>query len=213
MKRILILLAVVFALFACESDDYLNDGGGSDPNVDMTTYDFLKSHPELDTLALIIEKGGFIDAVNSSSTVFAPNNLSIKYYVETILAELREDDAEAEFTVDDIPVDTLKKYLPGYIFDGVIRRDDLTAEGDIYTAIDGSERKLSLEEISTYDNQLSQSAEIVYYTFKNGDWDELEIPGDIQDDAITVRTSNIQSTNGVVHVLQGGHTLFNYKTN
>ncbi len=213
MKRILILLAVVFALFACESDDYLNDGGVSDPNVDMTTYDFLKSHPELDTLALIIEKGGFIDAVNSSSTVFAPNNLSIKHYVETILAELREDDAEAEFTVDDIPVDTLKKYLPGYIFDGVIRRDDLTADGVIYTAIDGSERKLSLEVISTYDNQLSQSAEIVYYTFKNGDWDDLEIPGDIPDDAITVRTSNIQSTNGVVHVLQGNHRLFNYKTN
>jgi hypothetical protein len=179
----------------------------------MTTYDFLKSHPELDTLALLIERGGFVDAVNATSTLFAANNSSINKYVNTILAELRQDDPNAEFTVDSIPVDTLKKYLGGYIFGELITRDDLDEDGQIYDAIDGEERKVSLELISTYNNWLSTPADIVYFTFKNEEWDDLDVPGDVPDDKVTVRTSNILTTNGVVHVLQGNHTLFNYKTN
>jgi len=212
MKRIFILLAVVIGVYACDND-YLNDGGVSDPHVDMSTYDFLKSHPELDTLALLIERGGFVDAVNASSTLFAPNNNSINHYVNTVLAQLRQEDPNAEFTVDSIPVDTLQKYLGGYIFNELITRDDLDEEGQIYTAIDGEERKVSLEITSAYNNWLSKPAELVYYTFKNGDWDDLDVPGDEPDDKVTVRTSNILTTNGVVHVLQGNHTLFNYKTN
>jgi hypothetical protein len=212
MKRIFIILAVVLGLYACD-DEYLNDGGISDAHVNMTTYDFLKSHPELDTLALLIERGGFVDAVNATSTLFATNNSSINKYVNTILAELRQDDPNAEFTVDSIPVDTLKKYLGGYIFGELITRDDLNEDGQIYDAIDGEERKVSLELISTYNNWLSTPADIVYFTFKNEEWDDLDIPGDVPDDKVTVRTSNILTTNGVVHVLQGNHTLFNYKTN
>lgn len=212
MKRILILLIVVVAFFACNDDNYLRDGGISDPNVNMSTFDFLKSHPELDTLALLIERGGFVDDVNGTSTLFAPNNKSINNYVNAILSQLRQEDPNAEYTVDSIPVDTLKKYLGGYIFADIIRREDLNEEGKIYKAIDGEERKVSLEIISTYNNWLSTPAELVYFTFKNGEWDDLDVPGDRSDDKVVVRTSNIHTINGMVHVLQGNHTLFNYKT-
>ena len=212
MKRIFIFLAVVIAFYAC-NNDYLDDGGISDPNVDMTTFDFLKSHPELDTLALLIEKGGFKDAVNGPVTLFAPNNHSVNNYVNAVLSDLRQIDPNAQFTVDSIPVDTIQKYMGAYIFDGLITRDDLDEEGQIYISLNGEERKLSLEPISTYNNWLSTPAEIVYYTVKVGEWDDLDIPGDPTDDKVTVRTSNIHTTNGIVHVLQGGYTLFNYKSN
>ncbi|MCG8311376.1 MAG: fasciclin domain-containing protein [Cytophagales bacterium] len=210
MKKILLIIAVGLGIISCEQDDYLVDGGLSDGHVRTTTFDFLKSHDQLDTLALLIERGGFVEEVNGVSTLFAPNDLSIKNYVNKVLAEMRQIDPEAEFTVDDIPVDTLTKYLGGYIFTDRIRREDMVKEGRIYSAINGEERRLSLEPTQEYTDQLSEYPEYVYYTYKGGsDWDDWN---NITDDTkIVVRTSNLISTNGIIHVLQGSHTLFNYK--
>lgn len=210
MKRILFIICTCFALFSCDKKDYLVDEGVSDPNVGTTTFDFLESHPQLDTLAILIEKAGLKEDVNEETTLFAPNNLSIKKYVNDRLAELRAIDPEAEFTINDISSDTLKKYMGGYIFSEKITREDMAKEGDIYTAINGEERRISLEPVQDYSDQLSQPPKYVYYTYKKGDsWDDWD--GLTDDIKIPVRTSNLISTNGIVHVLQGTHTLFDYK--
>ncbi|WP_289054571.1 fasciclin domain-containing protein [Carboxylicivirga marina] len=212
MKKILLIIGVLVTLLSCEEGEYLIDGGISDPQLGMTTYDYLKSHHQLDTLALLIERGGFIDEVNGASTLFAPNNLSIKNYVEEILLEMLETDPDAEFTVDDIPVETIQAYLGAYIFPEILTRDDLTKEGVIYQAINGEERRLSLEPYEQYGDELSQKPEYVYYTYKVGDdWDPWN--GITDDKTVVVRTSNLISTNGVIHVLQGSHVLFNYESN
>lgn len=215
MKRIFLILAVIIGLISCESDDYLVDGGISDGHVGTTTFDFLKSHHQLDTLALLIERAGLVDEVNSATTLFAPNNLSIKKYVIKVENEMLLIDPGAHYTVDDIPVDTLQKHLGAYIFDVKIKREDMTVEGNIYTAINGEERHITLMPAESYQDQLSENPEYVYYRAKGGlkwDWDNEE--GEIPDDFNTVvRTSNLISTNGVIHVLQGDHSLFNYKGN
>ncbi|MBI9061107.1 MAG: fasciclin domain-containing protein [Marinilabiliaceae bacterium] len=215
MKKIILIVAVVLGIISCEQDDYLIDGGVSDGNVGTTTFEFLKSHHQLDSLALLIERGGFVDEVNGATTLFAPNNLSIKNYINKILAEMRKLDPEAEFTFDDIPVDTLTKHLGSYIFTEKIRREDMTKEGTVYTAINGDERKITLEpylnesDDISYSDNLSTPPEYVYYSYKGGaDWDDWDAFGD--DTKVDVRTSNLISTNGVIHVLQGSHTLFNY---
>lgn len=210
MKQILIIIAVVIGLASCEKDAYLIDGGISDSNVGTTTMDFLSSHYQLDTLAMLIEKAGFADEVNGASTLFAPNNLSIRRYVNRVLTDMRELDPTAEFTVNDIPIDTLTKYMGAYVFSSIIKREDMTKEGTIYTAIDGTERRISLEpSINSYSNNLSEPPEYVYYTIKEGaEWDDWD--DQVDDTKIDVRTSNLISTNGVIHVLQGTHILFNY---
>lgn len=209
MKKIFFIAILVLGLVACEQGEYLVDGGISEAEVGTSTFEYLKSHPHLDTLAILIERGGFVDEVNGSSTLFAPNNLSIKRYIDAILTEMKDSDPNAEYTVDDIPVDTLTKYLGGYIFSEQIRRADMTKEGEIYTAVNGDERRISLEPTRAYTDQLSEYPEYVYYTFKGGDdWDPWDNIGD--DTKVVIRTSNLISTNGVIHVLQGDHTLFNY---
>ncbi len=90
MKQILFIITIVFALVSCEKDSYLIDGGVSDPNVGTTTLAFLQSHPQLDTLALLLVKAGLDDDVNGECTLFAPNNLSIRNYVNEVLAEMIE---------------------------------------------------------------------------------------------------------------------------
>ena len=210
MKKIILIITIAIALFACEQEDYLVDVGISDPQVGTTTMDFLKNHPQLDTMAILLEKAGLADEVNGSTTLFAVNNISIGRYTDKILADLRENDPLAEFTINDIPTDTLTNYLGGYLFAEKITRDDMTQEGEIYTAVNGEERRISLEpSSSSYSGQLSEPPEYVYYTYKGGDeWDDWD--GLVDDTKVIVRTSNLQSTNGVIHVLQGSHILFNY---
>lgn len=210
MKQIIIILTLIMTLASCERETYLIDGGLSDPNVGTTTMNFLKSHPQLDTLALLLEKAGFDEDANGAVTLFAPNNLSIRNYVNAVLSQMREIDPLAVYTVNDIPVDTLTKYLGAYIIPSEIRREDMTKEGAIYTAIDGSERRISLEpSLTDYANNLSDPPKYVYYTYKVGtDWDAWDDHND--DMKVPVRTSNLISTNGVIHVLQGTHILFNY---
>lgn len=212
MKQIILILIVALTMFSCDSDDYLVDGGISDPNVGTSTFEFLKSHNQLDTLAILIERAGLKNVVDGETTLFAPNNLSIKKYVNAILTEMRESDPEAEFTIDDIPTDELSNYLGAYIFDEKIVRDDMLKEGKIYVAHNGEERLISLEPTNNYANQLDEFPEYVYYTYKDGDeWDEWD--NIVDDTKVLVRTSNLISTNGVIHVLQGNHILFNYDTN
>jgi hypothetical protein len=210
MKNTILLLLTLCGLYSCSTDDYLVDGGIADPSVKMSTYDFLKSNKQLDTLALLIDKAKMIDVVNSkSNTFFAPNNLSIKNYVNAILSQKRKIDPTASFTINDITEAELKVMLGGYIFNQVLDRSKLVKQGKIYVAINGEERLLSLEPVEEYTGQLDNFPEYVYYTFKVGaDWDATD---DIVDDKKTVvRTSNLISTNGIIHVLQGNHIFSNY---
>ncbi len=213
MKNKILLLITLFGLYSCTNDDYLVDGGLANPNVNMSTYDFLKSNKQLDTLALLIERANMIEVVNAkSTTLFAPNNLSIKNYVTAMLTEKQKIDPTVKFTIDDITKEELIVMLGGYIFDEVLDRSKLVKEGKVYTTHNGEERLLSLEPVEEYTGQLDNFPEYVYYTFKVGaDWDATD---DIVDDKKTVvRTSNLESTNGFIHVLQGNHMFSNYIPN
>ncbi|MBD0833237.1 fasciclin domain-containing protein [Aestuariibaculum sediminum] len=219
MKKLIFpILALLLSIYACDGDGYLVDGGLSNPNTGSTTLEFFKSHDQLDTLAILIERAGMENVVNGNATIFAPNNLSIKNYIDAVLAEMRESDPLAEYTVNDIPADTLTKYLGGYIFDGKITRENMFKnQGEIYTSTNGEERRISLEPADIYGGELDTYPELVYFTYKIGqdwdDWNENVGNADERDNKFVVRTSNIMSTNGVIHVLQGNHTLFNYKRN
>lgn len=212
MKYISIII-VLFSLYSCSNDDYLIDGGLADPNVGKSTYDFLKSHKQLDTLALLIEKAGMIDVVNAkSTTLFAPNNLSIKNYIYY----MRNIEENQDYGIDNIPVEDLKVMLGGYIFNQSLDRSKLVKEGKIYIANNGEEILLSLRPVDQYGDQLDEFPEYVYYTFKGEDdyWGDNPDEGGYNDDVNTVvRTSNLISTNGVIHVLQGTHSFSNYIVN
>ena len=215
MKHTLLILIVLFGLYSCSSDDYLVDGGVADQQVGMSTYDFLKSHKELDTLAILIKKANMIEVVNAkSTTLFAANNLSIRNYVNTILAKKRLLDPLATFTINDIPEADLKVMIGNYIFSESLDRSKLVKQGKVYTTYSGQERLLSLEPVAQYTGQLDNFPEYVFYTFKVGvNWDPTDqISNDTKeaDKKTMVRTSNLHSTNGVIHVLQGNHMFSNY---
>ena len=226
MKKNNILIILFFLIFvSCENNDYLVDGGVCSPYVDKTTFDFLSSHSELDTLAYLIDRAGLRDAVNTSDvTLFACNDYSVRIYLRMINNYRRTADPNApEFTVDSIPqssLDSLRMYIVGQR----IERDDLRKEGTIYQTSFNDSIKVYLTPMDElhygykYSDYMRELPQIIWYTRKRGadfdawDFNPLTIADEEEreretDVATKTRTSGIITTTGVVHVLDGTHPM------
>lgn len=214
MKNIIYLLLLAVGMSACTNDDYLIDGGTANPNVDMTTYDFLRSKPLFDTLVMAIDIAGLKDKVNEAKTFYVPTNFSFNKYITAELELRKKLDADAVYTFDSIPraeFDSLQMYM----FGEYLTRDSLVKEGEIYTSFIGKEFKLSKEPQDAYQNDLVIQPEYLYFINKVGrQFDSYEdtVDGNVasseKDERIIVQTSGIITTTGVVHVLNNNHTLF-----
>lgn len=214
MKRIIIFSFIVLVFSACTNDDYLVDGGIANPNVNMTTYDYLRSNPLFDTLVMAIDIAGLQDEVNAAGTFYAPTNFAFNAYINDELNLRRRLNAEAVYTFDSIPVtefDSIRMYM----FTEYLTRDSLTREGRIYTSLSGKQFKLSKEPQSVYQDDLVITPEYLYFINRVGDrfdsYDDTvndNIASSERDDRILVQTSGIITTTGVVHVLHNNHTVF-----
>lgn len=214
MKCIIIFSFIVLAFTACTNDDYLVDGGIANPNVNMTTYEYLRSNPLFDTLVMAIDIAGLQDEVNAAGTFYAPTNFAFNAYINEELNLRRRLDAEAVYTFDSIPVtefDSIRMYM----FTEYLTRDSLTQQGRIYTSFSGKQFKLSKEPQSAYQDDLVITPEYLYFINRVGErFDSYEdtvndnIASSERDDRILVQTSGIITTTGVVHVLHNNHTVF-----
>ncbi|MGL5682957.1 MAG: hypothetical protein ACRDDZ_07870 [Marinifilaceae bacterium] len=213
MKKLLFL--VLIALGVSCGDDYLIDGGVADPNVYVSTYDFLKSKPLFDTLVIAIDRAGLKDDVNKAGTFYAPTNYCFKNYVDKELTYRRGFDPEAQYSFDSIPVQVLKDSIQMYMFNERLTREDLVKEGEVYTSFIGREFKLSKEPQKVYTGQLVNEVDYLFFINKRGKtFDEYNKDGygDLnekeRDTRERIQTSGIISTTGVIHVLNNAHVLF-----
>lgn len=214
MKNIFCVLLLAVSLTACTNDDYLVDGGQANPNVNMTTYDYLRSNRLFDTLVMAIDIAGLKDRVNAAGTFYVPTNFSIHNYIAAELALRKKLDAEAVYTFDSIPVTEFDS-LEMYMFPEYLSRDSLRKEGNVYTSFVGKEFKLSKEPQDVYQDDLVVQPEYLFFINKVGkQFDSYEdtvdgiVASSEKDERIRVQTSGIITTTGVVHVLQNTHTLF-----
>lgn len=211
-------LVVFVLLIACEKNDYINEGGLHDPHVNMTTYDFLNSHPKFDSLVRIIDKAGLKDLVNSDITFFATTNEGVADYVSAKKQKriIEVGDENISFSIDDLNADTLRDSLKMYMFTGAVVREQLTTDGAYYESLFGplTDMKILLGLRRTRDySDYVDYVDYLYYTKVVGTRDSDEsnqsaIPERLRDTRVDVQTSGIITTTGVVHVLDGYHRLF-----
>ncbi|MGV8829357.1 MAG: hypothetical protein ACWA6U_13690 [Breznakibacter sp.] len=215
MKNVFLLLLVCLATFSACEEEYLIDGGVANPNVGMSTYDFLKTNPIFDTLVILIDKAGLKEEVNGAVTFMAPTDFSIKNYLDAVVADMRVTDPLATYTINDIPQEELME-LRSYIIPQMLSRDKLSTKGIVVPSMSGEARKLSLEPRDIYSDYLSSKPEFVYFYKQKGvRWDDYAEEGlspEEQDQVVQVRTSGLISTKGIIHVLQGNHRLFFYES-
>ncbi|WP_447642541.1 MULTISPECIES: hypothetical protein [Chitinophagaceae] len=212
-----VVLLTIFAT-GCTKEDYKNDGGVSQANVNMTTYDYLKSNVQFSQLVHLIDKAGLQDKFNGSVTLFAVNNYGVDDWVAAKKQKkiLETNDENITFTIDSIPVSTYKDSLLMYLFNGKITRDSMTITGKLYNSLLGTipnvQFLIKLRRSYDYSDYLDY---VDYVTFTkvigtrdDQEDDDVVVPESQKDVAVDVQTSGIITTNGVVHVLSSTHRLF-----
>ncbi|WP_293918541.1 MULTISPECIES: hypothetical protein [unclassified Sphingobacterium] len=230
MKTNIILILCILGLFAvsCKKDPVI-DGGIHQAKVNMTTYDFLKSHSRnmFDTTILIIDKAGLKDLVNSRGTFFVPNDYSIAGFLALKQAEVRKKDERLNYTLD-----TLFKYFtPQMLKDSIgmyfiperqVNWADLAQTWSEYqTSVSNLTLWANLESLDGYNGSgiFSEKPKVVYLNKVVGEKDLL-VNGRYEDptkdpkklDLRSVcQTSGIETTTGIVHVLANTH-IWTFKT-
>jgi uncharacterized protein YxeA len=219
MKKIIYYIIPVLLMASISSckKNYAIDGGKSNPNVNMTTYDYLKSKSIFSSLVYLIDRAGLKDSINADITFFATTNYGVDEYLKAMKNKraIELNNENITYTLDSIPLKNLDS-LKTYIFHGKINRDVMTQKGKYYAnefgAIPDVQYMISLTRSYSYSAYVDYVDYVVYTkVIGTKDADELDqklIPPDQVDKSVLCQTSGIVTTNGILHVLDGYHRLF-----
>ncbi|MGY3052999.1 hypothetical protein ACVWYG_001196 [Pedobacter sp. UYEF25] len=226
---ILAFLIIAVCIFSCKKE-YIT--GGQPTNVDkykeVTTFDYLKSTQQFDTLAQIIEAGNLQANINEAGTLFAVSNSVIFSYLNQRTLYLQENfDANAKFTLDSLKYyiktnkngtrDSLLMYfIPGE----KLTADKLSNNGKVYqSGLAGNKVAVSYEFTKDgnlgYTNLVSGVPQVVYFTqlWKPYNIDQDNTAADVPNDVgihTLVQSAFITTKTGVVNSLRPFNNLFYY---
>lgn len=222
---------IILSVSACKKN-YINGGKPEDINKfkNMTTYDVLDQDPAYDTLVQIIDAAGLKDRINQQgSTFFAPMDIAIFGYLnERTIYDQQNYDQNAKFDLDSLKyylqnnINGTKDSLLMYLVNKPLTYSSLTEEGTIFpTELQGDTVAVSYETTLSgtlgYTNLVSQAPRVVYFTQLWYHYDlskenpASKIPEDVGVRNL-VKTSGINTSNGVLHLLDNSNMLFFYGT-
>lgn len=214
---LLMAITVLMAMASCENDDYANDGGKSQRYVDLTTYDFLKTHGKFDSLVAIIDRAGLKDMVNEpNTTLYASTDYSVTPYVQAKKQKriIETGNENIKFGINDISMRELDS-LKMYMFDGAHIREYLTRDNKYFTSkfgvINNTRFLVKLRRVIEYTDYVDY-VDYVNFTRVIGELDSDLAPGSIilpqeVDMSYDCQTAGIITKTGVVNVLIDGHRL------
>ncbi|MCC8424884.1 fasciclin domain-containing protein [Mucilaginibacter sp. UR6-11] len=210
-----VILAITVS--SCSKDNYYKDGGVVDPKFNGTILQYLQSHSKFDTIARIVKIAGMEDIFSKENiTFFAPTDEVVRRTIGIVNGNIPLLQGGLNQTLFDLKKDTIKKledispaiwrkYLMRYVFKGKFLLKD-------YPQLDFSLRPLypggyyygyngDLANIGVVFNTVN--------TVKYAGYRQLTIqivvdpsnPSNYYFGAAPVASSDIQPTNGVIHVL------------
>lgn len=200
------LLAAVL-LGACKKEGYYKNGGLQNGQLDMNSYQFLQSKPVyFDSVVAIIDAAGMKDMLSKNNvTFFAPHNYSLLKAMN-LLNSVRYNKNQDSLHIEDIPGEIWQKFLLRYTFTGkyllkdIARRDIRMLQvypGQYLESAGGYLMNLGVQ-FSDYSGTKDVGPRQVQIT----DVGDFSNPANI---TANVGSSDIQTTNGVVQVLDGNH--------
>jgi hypothetical protein len=193
--------------------------------VDMTTYDYLKTNHLFDTLVIMIDAMDLKDEVNQAGTFFAVTNYSIRNYVlaKQTAEQLLYNNENLVYTFDSLDLPSLKDTLRTYMFKDRITRDNISQIGEWRYSNEGDPRWIQLIPTTDYTNQNVFTTDPKYiYLTKVIPQPGFSVPTDStqlgqvdpsQELQTLCQTTGILTTTGVLHVLANSHTFDYYGNN
>jgi hypothetical protein len=214
-----VLLTMMVA--SCKQDDYYQDGGKADPKFNGTVLQYLQSNPKFDTIAQIVKLAGLEDMFsNEDITFFCPTDEVIRRtigrvgrranfpgdpYINGLNQALFDQGKDTISTLADVPGSIWRKYMLRYVFKGKYVLKD-------YPQIDFSLKQLYQGGYYTSYNADLCNIGVVYNSVNNVKYTgyrqlcisfvrDASNPDNSLLYTAAVATSDVQPTNGVVHVL------------
>lgn len=214
-----VLLTMMVA--SCKQDDYYQDGGKADPKFNGTVLQYLQSNPKFDTIAQIVKLAGLEDMFsNEEITFFCPTDEVIRRtigrvggrpdfpndpYINGLNQFLFNQGKDTIRTFEDVPGSMWRKYMLRYVFKGknVLKdypqidfnlkqlypggfyytwNNDLCNIGVVYNPVNGVKYTGYRQLCISFVRDISNPNQSLFYT-------------------AAVATSDVQPTNGAVHVL------------
>ena len=210
MKKNLNIIAIALVLLAgslmsCQ-EDYYFDGGLSEGKLNVTTYDFLvEKQRYFDTLLWVIDENNLKDLVNAeNSTFFAPQNGAFKLFIDKLELD------PVPKSLDELPAsvkDTLGLLLKKYMISEEVMRADIPEKGKIETTNANGEIVSVFFATSPRGgipgfgpSSVVYSAPVLIPNINTG------VPEE-QERFSIMSTTDLESTNGVVHVVSVSYTF------
>lgn len=211
-------VVLLAGLASCKKAAYLTDDGLHNAEVNLSTYDYLASHPHgmFDTLLLVIDHFGLKDEINNSSTFWAVSDYSIDRYYNHKLDSVLYYDENATYSFEqflgDIDVDSVRSYIyNGGQYDLVSAPTSYQPIANV-AGLDG----FAYHKLRQPQGQWSfQPVYYLYYLMIRGEADQvsdegvISVPrGDRADVRILCQTSGIKTASGtLLNVLANTHTF------
>lgn len=213
MKKNLNIMAIILVLFTsglmgCQ-EEYFFDGGLSEGKLNMSTYDYLASNPRyFDTLVWVIDQYNLKDQINAeNSTLFAPQDDAFSLFFDKLEVAGFLDPVPK--SLEELPLaikDTLGLLVKKYMVPEVIMREDIPVEGKV-DAVNGNGEAVSVFYLSNPRGGIAGfgSKDVIYsapVVIPNSNGELVE-----QERFTVMSTTDLESTNGAVHVIRVSFTF------
>lgn len=228
MKNYILLFLVSFfslmTIISCEKSAYI-DSGVFTNNFPGNHYDYLKTRPELfDSLTKIIDLAGLKEAVNKpNTTFFVPANYTIRKSVEKLNQVLYVAGRDTVKNLSEINPLVWKEFLQIYLFDGVRVSNDYpqldTNKMDVFPGQGFLSVGNNNMNIGVLYNNVTNERDGVKQTVQYAGYRQLYFSSVDITNAFggmintPVATSNLRTSNGVLHVLNFTKHSFGFSSN
>ncbi|PWJ57051.1 fasciclin domain-containing protein [Dyadobacter jejuensis] len=210
MKRSIItmVLATVLFSFGC-SDEYFTDGGVQADltgTLNVSTMDYLQSEPaKFDTLVSLIKLCGLETEISTpGSTFLAPQDYSIHNFFKLLYPDETKWPALTDLSEEE--KSAITQILRNYIIpDQEIERSGLSPAYSYATTQGGKTARFNLIRTDYIGNVNMGAAFIVFALDVSPEGSSVE-----RFQSVTVVTSGLRSTNGMIHILDPNTHIFGF---
>jgi hypothetical protein len=206
LATISVWAVLLLSLAGCKKDNFKGTGP-ADPHVHMSTLAFLKQHPDLDSIAMMIEKAGLKDTLETGNvTFFSPTNNGLQKYLKV------KNAADPNMYFDTLSQQSAYELMSQFIVRTSINRDQMRKDGDLVSCMDSKPTAVSLEPTGVPPSYITTIPEYVYFIkVKGTGLDPFVVPTSFpaaeRDLRFRCQTSGIITTNGILHVLPNGTAI------
>lgn len=209
------LIAFLFVMSSCQK--YYFDSGIHDPVYDGSTIEYLKEKtPYFDSTLTVIELAGLKDVLQKENvTFFAPPSSAITHSIIRLNRELRFSGKDTVSQLNQIKVEVWRDNLEQYIFEGKSLLKDYPQRDTVsYVNYPGHNYESYGGKIMNIGVIYEDAGGVEYAGYRQlflGYIPDLSNPHTgLQNNPVA--TSDIQTKNGVIHVLTRGKHSFGFRT-